>query len=68
MDPRSSDASHLDLLGTPALVGLAHVGRRLDGGDELEDKVGNTGDTDDGGGDLTQDVVVEENAADEDVD
>jgi len=65
---RSSDVSHLDLLGTPTLIGLAHVGWRLDGGDELEDEVGNTGDTDDGSSDLTQDVAVEDNAADEDVD
>jgi hypothetical protein len=62
------DASHLDLLGTPALVGLAHVGGGFDGGNELEDDVADTGDADDGGGNLTQDVSVKDDAADEDVD
>lgn len=38
----------LDLLGAPAGVGLAHVGRGLDGGDELEDGIGDTDQADDG--------------------
>lgn len=58
----------LDLLGAPALVRLAHIGGRLDRRNELQHQVSNTSDADDGGGDLAEDVVVEKDAADEDVD
>lgn len=64
----SSPAFSLDLLGTPALVGLAHVGRGLDGGDELECDVGDADEADDGAGDDAQNVIGEEDGADEDVD
>lgn len=60
--------SALDLLGAPALVGLAHVGRGLDGGDELEGDVADTDEPDDAAGDLAEHVVVEEDRADKDVD
>ena len=58
----------LHLLGAPALIRLAHVGRRLDGRDELKDKVANTGDADDRPRNNTQHMIVQENRADEDVD
>lgn len=57
----------LYLLGAPALVGLAHVGGGLDGGDELEGDVGEADQADDAAGDNAQDAVVEEDGADEDV-
>ena len=56
------------LLGAPASVGLAHVGGRLDGRDELEDDVDDTDQADDRAGDDAQDAVVEQDGADEDVD
>lgn len=58
----------LHLLGAPAGVRLAHVGRRLDGGDKLEGDVADADDADDGAGDDAEDVVVEQDAADKDVD
>lgn len=58
----------LDLLSTPTGVGLAHVARGLDGGDELENNVTDTDDTDDTTSDVVDDHASEEKAADEDVD
>lgn len=58
---------HLHLFGAPASVGLAHVGRRLDGGDELENDVADTNEADDGAGEDAQDAVVQEDGADKDV-
>lgn len=59
----------LDLLGTPASgLGLAHVGRGLDRGNELEGDVGDTDDADNATGNLAEDLVAEDEAADEDVD
>jgi len=49
---------NLDLLGTPALVSLAHVGGRLDGGDELEGDVSETDEADQRAVDDAQHVVV----------
>lgn len=60
--------SRLDLLSTPAGVGLAHVGRGLDRGDELENGVADTDHANDATGDVVEDVVAEEEAAEEDVD
>lgn len=58
----------LDLLGTPASVfGLAHVGRGLDGGNELESDVGNTGDAHNATGDLAENTVADHQRAEEDV-
>ena len=57
----------LDLLGAPALVGLAHVGGGLDGGDELEGDVGDADEADDGAGDDAEDGQAEQDGADEDV-
>ena len=56
------------LLRAPAGVGLAHVGGRLDGGDELEDDIDDADQADDRAGDDAQDAIVEEDGADEDVD
>jgi hypothetical protein len=59
----------LDLLGAPASVfGLAHVGRGLNGGDELESDVGKTGDTDDATSDVAEDIAAEDQRAEEEVD
>jgi hypothetical protein len=58
----------LDLLGTPASVfGLTHVGRGLDGGNELESDVGNTGDTHDAASNLAENAVAHHQRAEEDV-
>jgi hypothetical protein len=50
------------------LVRLAHVGRGLDGGDELESDVSETDEADEGAGNDAQDVVVQQDGTDEDVD
>jgi hypothetical protein len=57
-----------DLLGTPALVGLAHVRRRLDGGDEFQDGIRNAEETDDGTGNILQNVAMQDETSNEDVD
>jgi hypothetical protein len=58
----------LDLLGTPASVfGLAHVGRGLDGGNELESDVGNTSKTNNATSDLAENAVAYHQGAEEDV-
>lgn len=67
--PALREQPRLDLLSTPASgVGLAHVGRGLDRGNELEGDVGDTEDANDATGDLAEDLVAEDEAADEDVD
>lgn len=58
----------LDGFGTPAGVGLAHVGGGLDGGDEFEGDVGETDDADDATRDDEPGAVAEDEAAAEDVD
>jgi len=63
-----SEPRHLDLLSTPASgLGLAHVGRGLDRRNELEGDVGDTNDANDATGDLAEDLVAEDETADEDV-
>lgn len=57
----------LDLLGAPAGVGLAHVGRGLNGGDELEDGVADANEADEGAGNDAEDAAAEENGSHEDV-
>ena len=58
-----------DLLGTPAgSIGLAHVARGFDGGDELEYDIGDTDDADDAAGDVLDNLVAEEQAAEKNVD
>ena len=61
-------AARLDGFGTPAGVGLAHVGGGLDGGDEFEGDVGETDDADDATRDDEPGAVAEDEAAAEDVD
>jgi hypothetical protein len=59
----------LDLLSTPtSIFGLAHVGRGLDGGNELEGDVGKTSDTDDATSNVAKDVATQDQRAEEDVD
>lgn len=58
----------LYLLGAPAGIGFAHIGRGLDGGDELENGVGDTDDANDSTRDFRPDRLTEEDGADEDVD
>lgn len=58
----------LDLLGTPALVGFAHVRGGLDRRNELEGDVSETDEGDQRTIDDAQHVVVQQNGTDEDVD
>lgn len=58
----------LDLLSTPTLVRFAHVRRGLNGGNELEDEVADTDETDNGAGNVTQHQIVQQDGANEDVD
>lgn len=64
----SSREALLHLLGAPAGIGLAHVGRRLNGGHKLKHAVGQADDADNGASNDAQGVVVEEDGADENVD
>ena len=67
----SSFTSHigqLDLLGAPALVGLAHVRGGLDRGNEFQSQVADTDETDKRTGNVAQDVTVQHDRSDEDVD
>ena len=57
----------LHLLGSPAGVGFAHVGGRLDLGNELENDVSQTDEADDRAGNDAKDLGIEEDGADEDV-
>lgn len=58
----------LDLLGTPALVGFAHVRRWLDRRNELEGDVSETDEGDQRTINDAQHMVVQQNGTDEDVD
>lgn len=58
----------LDLFGAPARIRLAHIGGRLDGGDELKDDVRRPDQADDGSRDDLERVTREQDGADEDVD
>lgn len=58
----------LDLLGTPASVRIAHVCRRLDGGNELEGKVAQSDNADNGAGNNLPPLGTDGYGADEDVD
>lgn len=57
----------LDLLSAPGVVGLAHVGWGLNGRDELQSKVSDTGEADNRTGNVLQDMTVQHERADEDV-
>lgn len=57
----------LHLFRAPASVRFPHIGRRLDAGDELEDDVADTDETDDGASNDAQDAVVQQNRPNKDV-
>lgn len=59
---------NLDLLSTPTLVGLAHVGGGLNGGDELEGHVCDTDQTDQRAVNDAKCAVVQQDGTDKDVD
>lgn len=48
----------LDLLSAPASISLAHVGRGLNGRDELEDGVADTNESNDRSGDNAEDATT----------
>ena len=59
----------LNLFGAPACdIGLAHVARGLNRGDELENGVSDTDNADDTSSDVAEDVAAEEQGAEEDID
>lgn len=58
----------LDLLSSPRRVRFAHVRRRLDRGNVLQHDVANTGKSDDGTGNVSQNSVMQQEATNEDVD
>lgn len=60
-----SQVHALHLLGAPAGIRLAHVGWRLDGGDEFEHNIADADEADDGAGDDAQPAVVQQDRADE---
>lgn len=53
----SRSGYRLDLLRAPAGIRLAHVGRGLDGRDELEDDVGDADSSDDDADDVGEPVT-----------
>lgn len=59
---------NLDLLSTPALVGLAHVGRGFNGGNELEGHVCDTDEADQRTVNDAKGAVVQQDGTDKDVD
>lgn len=59
--------NYLHLLGTPAGIGLSHVGRRLDGRDEFQDDVADADEANDGARDDAQHAIVQQDRADKDV-
>lgn len=61
------DAHILDLLSAPGVVGLSHVGWGLNGRDELQSKVSDTGEADNRTGNILQDMTMQHERADEDV-
>lgn len=58
----------LDLLGAPSAVRLAHICRRFDAGDEFQGCVCDSDEADERAGNDSEHAVVEEDAADENVD
>jgi len=66
--PDSLEGRCLNLLRAPAGVRFPHVGRGFDGGNELEGDISHTDQANDGAGNNSQDAVVEEDAANEDID
>lgn len=60
--------SHLHLLSAPTSIRLTHIRRGLDGRHELESRIPDTDETDDGApDDLPDRAAVEDDGADEDV-
>jgi hypothetical protein len=69
MVPFLIQRENLDLLSAPTSVRLAHVRRRLNGRDELEGRVGDADEADDGAADdLPYVAGFEDDDADENVD
>jgi hypothetical protein len=66
--PTRRAARHLHLLSAPPGLSLTHTRRRLDARDELKGGVRDTYSAYDSAKDIAQDMVVEEDCADEDVD
>lgn len=62
------DLLAVHLLGTPALVGLAHVRWGLDGRNKFEHQVCHTDKANDGTGDVPQHTVVQHNRTSENID
>lgn len=58
----------LDLLGTPACVGLAHVARWLDRGDEFESNVADTDNADNAASNVAEDVPAKKKTTKKDID
>lgn len=58
----------LNLFGAPTRVAIAHVGGRLDRGDELENNVANANDDDDAAGNVIDGPAFQAQATDQDVD
>lgn len=58
----------LDLLGAPTSIGLAHVRRGLNRRNELKGNVADTNQTDNRASDDVENLVVEQDAADKNVD
>lgn len=58
----------LDLLGTPACVGLAHVARWLDRGDEFESNVADTDNADNAASNVSEDVPTKKKTTKKDID
>lgn len=64
---RQRSRSPLHLLSSPSGIGLAHVGGRLDRGNELEHDVAHADEADDRARDDAQHAVVQQDRSDEDV-
>lgn len=66
-DPRTCVKILDNLLGAPALVGLAHVGWRFDRWDEFQNDVTDTKDADNRSSNVLQDMAVENETPDKDI-
>ena len=62
------DLFAIHLLGTPALVGLAHVRWGFDGWDEFQHQVSDTGEANKRTGNVPQHAVMQQDRSDKDID